>query len=287
MAPILGVTDWAPMGVFKEEGDFQEYLTVYLCSIAVSFIAYFVSEAVYPGLMEALLGKENAYAKMKPQAQAEYHSRNVSDVHAIVAAPLAVYSCFSVCANPDDNIFSSQQCLMTPTKAQLYLVSISAGYVTYDLVIIFWKLGYTVKTGGDFVVHHIVGLVGALAVMISGRFNVALSAGNLVSEWSNLIMNLRWRMLKHKMTEGLPFLVVNAIFMLSYIIVRIVFMLMLLIRNYQIQQVFDIYSDPPAVYSCAIVSLVLQVSLYLIQIYWFKLIVGAFLRTLRGHKPMI
>ena len=82
-------------------------------------------------------------------------------------------------------------------------------------------------------------------------------------------------------------MLVNAIFFFSYIACRIIFMGLLLLRNYQIQKVFDIFSDPPIVAGCAIISTMLQVGLYLIQLYWFKLIFGAFMRTMQGSKPTI
>ena len=138
------------------------------------------------------------------------------------------------------------------------------------------------KSGADFIAHHIVGIIGAVAVLIAGRFNVALSAGNLFSEWTTFAMNHRWRMLKHKQTEGLPFIFMNAIFLMCYVIARIVFMAMLLLRNYQIQSNFSISSDPPLIWTASVISSALQVVLYLIQLFWFKLIFGAFVRTLQG-----
>jgi len=38
---------------------------------------------------------------------------------------------------------------------------------------------------------------------------------------------------------------------------------------------------------CAVLSSVFQVGLYVIQLFWFKLIFGAFLRTIKGEKPRI
>ena len=132
------------------------------------------------------------------------------------------------------------------------------------------------KSGADFIAHHIVGIIGAVTVLIAGRFNVALSAGNLFSEWTTFAMNHRWRMLKHKQTEGLPFILMNDV------IARIVFMAMLLLRIYQIQSNFSISSDPPLIWTASVISSALQVVLYLIQLFWFKLIFGAFVRTLQG-----
>jgi len=159
--------------------------------------------------------------------------------------------------------------------------------VTYDLWVCTAELGYTMAKGGDFIMHHVVGLLGAVAVMISGRFNVALSCGQLVSEWTGFFMNARWRMLKHKQAEGTLYMVVNFLFFFGYIVARIVFMAMLLIRNVQVQYRFDIFSDPPLIYVCAVLSTIMQIGLYVIQLFWFKMIFGAFLRALKGEKPRI
>ena len=79
-------------------------------------------------------------------------------------------------------------------------------------------------------------MAGAIGVLISGRFCIALSAGNLVlvSEFSNAAMNLRWRFLKHKLYDSWWFIVVSLIFMGSFILSRGIFMLMLLVRNYEV-----------------------------------------------------
>ena len=82
-------------------------------------------------------------------------------------------------------------------------------------------------------------------------------------------------------------MLVNGVFLGGYVVARVFFMAWLLFRNYQIQQVFAISSDPQIVYYCAVMSTVLQVCLYLIQMFWFKLIFGAFMRTLKGQKPII
>lgn len=138
------------------------------------------------------------------------------------------------------------------------------------------------KSGADFILHHIVGILGAVVVLIAGRFSVALCAGNIFSEWTSFPMNHRWRMLKHKQTEGLSFLVMNAIFLIFYFVARIVFMGALLVRNYQIQNNYSISSEPPLIWEAAVMSTVLQVILYLIQLFWFRLIFGALVRTIQG-----
>ena len=116
----------------------------------------------------------------------------------------------------------------------LICICIGAGYVTYDLWLCIFVLDYNLKSGVDFLIHHVVGLIGAVAVLIAGRFNVALSCGQIVSEWTSFPMNFRWRMLKHKQTTGMAFMAMNVWFFFGYIACRMVFMGTLLLRNYQI-----------------------------------------------------
>ena len=69
--------------------------------------------------------------------------------------------------------------------------------------------------------------------------------------------------------------------MLSYLLSRILFMGALLVRNFEISQVTDLYQHPnDFVSACAYMSTTFQVLLYLIQLYWFKLIIGAVIRTI-------
>ena len=163
----------------------------------------------------------------------------------------------------------------------LYGIAISSAYCLYDLIICFTEIGYTLKEGGDFILHHVVGMIGAAVVLIAGDFTVALSVGNLVSEASNFFMNFRWRMLKHKMTEHWGYLPINFMFMMSYVVSRIVFMGALLVRNWEISQTTTLYSHPDQLVKVsAITSTVMQVMLYCIQIFWFRLIIHAVIRTI-------
>ena len=160
----------------------------------------------------------------------------------MIAFSLACYSVWGVCDNPKDSIFTSEECIMKPTKAQCYLVAISSAYCVYDLYVCLFCIKYTCKQGADFIFHHIVGLIGALGVLLVGRFNVALSCGSLVSELSNLFMNVRWHMLQHKMTTTPLFNVIQLAFAFSFFVVRVIFMLMLTVRNWQMHSKFNIWS---------------------------------------------
>ena len=70
---------------------------------------------------------------------------------------------------------------------------------------------------------------------------MALSVGNLVSEFSNSFMNMRWRFLKHKMVDHPLYLPLNFGFLMRYLLSRIIFMGGLLVRNFEISKVTTLY----------------------------------------------
>lgn len=228
----LKAITWSQYGVFTDDEVVKELLVIFVVA-TVGFTAfYYLNKMLFPTIVGLVAGPKSHFFGLDEKNKREYISRNVADLHALIAAPLSYYVCFHACDDPTKSIFTSDECLMKPQKSQLYLIAISTGYVTYDVFICVFELGYTLSKGGDFIAHHIVGIIGALCVIVAGRFNVALSAGNLFSEWTSFPMNHRWRMLKHKMTEGFPFLLVNAVFFGGYVVARVFFMAWLLYRNY-------------------------------------------------------
>ena len=113
-------------------------------------------------------------------------------------------------------------------------IAFSTGYCIYDTFICVVDIKFTWKEGFDNYFHHIISVAGALGTLMSGRFCVPISAGNLVSEFSNAAMNLRWRFLKHKLYDHFLFIPVSAIFMGCFLLSRGVFMLMLVVRNFEV-----------------------------------------------------
>ena len=89
-------------------------------------------------------------------------------------------------------------------------------------------------------------------------------------------------MLKHKQSEGFPFMFVNGVFLFFFIAIRGVFMGWALVRNYQIQQKVDIFSDPPLIATFAVLSTAMQVALWSLQLFWIWQILGAFMKVLKG-----
>lgn len=218
--------------MFTNDTVFYELLIVYILSTLGFTVAFYANKMFFGTFMKMLSGEKNCYFELDEKRKKEYWSRNIADLHALIAGPLSFYAAFYPCKDETKSIFSSQECLNTPVRSQTWLIAISTGYVTYDTFICVYELSYNLKKGGDFLAHHIVGIIGAFTSIVAGRFCIALSSSNLFSEWTTFPMNQRWRMLKHKQTESPLYMVVNAIFFFGYVFARIVFMGMLLLRNY-------------------------------------------------------
>ena len=171
---------------------------------------------------------------------------------------------------------------MKPKPVQLYLVIMSTGYCIYDLYICLFEIKYEWKEGAEFLFHHVVGILGAFGVFYCGRFNVALSSGALLSEASNMLMNYRWFMLKHQATDHPVYMPIQAAFALSFFLSRVLFMLMMLIRNFEMHYKYDIFNQHISFVIIQISTDTMLTLLYLLQLYWFKLIVSMVLRAVSG-----
>jgi hypothetical protein len=222
--------DWPAMGVFTDDQIALRLVLVFFGSAFLLFFVFKANEWFMQNFSDQLFRQGNEFAKLPEMVKKEYYSRNASDFHSLIAIFFSVYSVYYACDNPEDSIFTSMDCLMSPKRVQLYLIAFSSGYCLYDIYVCLYEIKFTVAEAKDYIFHHVVGILGACGVILCGRFTVALSAGNLVSELSNGVMNIRWRMLKHKQTEHWSFIPASIAFMICFFFSRVVFMLMLIMR---------------------------------------------------------
>ena len=118
--------------------------------------------------------------------------------------------------------------------AALFLCALSSGYCFYDIFICIYEIEFTALECRDYIFHHAVGVFGCILVLITGQFFLLLSVANLIAESSNFLMNIRWRLLKHKMTESWIFFAISVAFMLVFFWSRVFYMLMVTFRFYEL-----------------------------------------------------
>jgi len=254
--------DWAELGVFTDKTEVWKLLIIIVGSVQCFYVLYKAIEQAMPAIAAHYGGPDNIYGQMPPKVKSEYVSRIVSDLHSFMALGMSWYGCFYVCEDETKTIFTDYECVMKPSMIQKYVICLSTGYCIYDTLICVFEIKWSFKQGADSYFHHLISVAGALGVLVSGRFCIAISAGNLVSEFSNAAMNLRWRFLKHKLYDSWAFIGVSTLFMVSFIMSRAIFMLMLLIRNYEVQQIFDVKSEHPLIMYLIYWNTFCQVGLY-------------------------
>ena len=261
--------NWAALGVFQTESDFYIYFAWFLfCNLAFTAL-FFAIKSVAPGIVSKIDPK---FANLKPKDKMEYYSRIVSNIHATAALVMTTVGIWFNCED-GGSIFSSDACLMKPQKVQIYLVLMSSAYCLYDLYVCLFQIKYSVKQGSDFIFHHVVGLAGAALSLILGRANVALSSAALMSEASNFAMNMRWFMLKHGKADHKAFLPLSYTFMMCFFLSRVVFMLMIFVRNMQSHYIFDPRNQAPVLFYMQMINDVMLFILYLLQLWWFYAII--------------
>ena len=92
--------DWKQLGVFTNDHIFNEILVVYILS-TLGFTVFFYANKMFFGcVMKLLFGKDSLYFGFNEKTKLEYYSRNISDLHALIAGPLSVYACFFSCEDP-------------------------------------------------------------------------------------------------------------------------------------------------------------------------------------------
>ena len=97
-------------------------------------------------------------------------------------------------------------------------------------------------------------------------------------------MNLRWFMIKHKMADHAMFLPVSLLFMSSFFVSRVVMMGTSVFRAFQSYSFYDIAKQPGWMEFFSYYTYLQLVLLYLLQIYWFWLILAVVIKTASGDK---
>lgn len=93
-----------------------ELTAIFFGTIAGFFALMYVSKFMLEGYFN-MFAPDSEYHKMNMKTKMEYHSRNVSDIHVLIALPLALYSLFAICEGPTySSIFNDDVCLRKPHR---------------------------------------------------------------------------------------------------------------------------------------------------------------------------
>jgi hypothetical protein len=161
------------------------------------------------------------------------------------------------------------------------------GYIFVDLYICTREIQYTWSEGIEIYLHHIVGNTGGLISIANGFFWPNMAITVMVAELSTPILNLRWRLLKHKMTESKLFMISNVSFATVFFLSRCIFLPKLTVLVSQLFFNFDFKHLHPITYTGFFFSYSCLLILQLLQFYWMFLIANTLYKSLTGkHKKV-
>lgn len=257
---------WDNLGIFTNDRSnmLHNITAVFLVSMVGFLVLFKACERLLENHGHLVFGPHSEFHKMSKKVKKEYYSRIVSDVHAIASITLSVISTYYSCERPNESIFTSYDCAVKPNVAGLYCIALSSAYCIYDVYVCLVEIEFTMFECRDYIFHHVVGCIGAVLAYTGGHFLPCAACAILISESSNFCMNIRWRLLKHKMTEHWYFIAASMAFMIVFFFSRVFFMLMVVLRCFEINQSFPFRKQHPLVYSCIITDELCLVLLYML-----------------------
>lgn len=100
MSSSFDQIDWKKLGVFTNDQMFNELLVIYILSTLGFTVIFYVNKMFFGSLMKLFFGPDNLFFSLPEKSKLEYYSRNVSDLHGLIAGPMSIYACFFSCDDP-------------------------------------------------------------------------------------------------------------------------------------------------------------------------------------------
>ena len=134
--------------------DLGTLITVFVSSFVFFWLCYLVSYVA----LESLCKSTKKYTEMKSEKKADYLSRVVANIHAVlscIAAILSFYFTWYVLkitinfSESGKTTLNNDECMMTPYKFQNYALTFSSAYIFYDIFVCFFLM-YEISFLTDF-----------------------------------------------------------------------------------------------------------------------------------------
>jgi len=237
---------------------------VSLVSFVVCWGIYFASDVLFARLFPF-------YAKLSKGDRAEWGSRVVSTLHAIVATYGSIYALFN------EKSFREDPFLGQPSAACQWYLKVSIGYFLYDLVLVLAEK--QLRTMGT-IIYHVLGLVGFPA-SISGEQVQFFTILQNSTEITTPFVNNRWFLAVSKQANSQFYMINGLVMTFGFVLYRAVIIPSITLSTFyyhwdKYQQVSDvIYFLLP----------VCEIGISLLNFYWSYLMVRGMLKHLQKKNP--
>jgi hypothetical protein len=198
---------------------------------------------------------------------AEWDSRGVSTIHAIISSTLALYSVFY------EGMWSNFQ-LKFSTEISDIATAFMLGYVLYDLVIVlkYWPKDY------GMLAHHVV-CVTQHGIVLAYDL-CAIELGFIITELSTPFVNNRFFLEKCK-SKGLLYKVNGIMIWLAFLLVRLPMIPFVPVMHYMHADQFSRFIP----LGVLIYQYTLYITISFLNSYWFYRITLGMIKAIKGGSP--
>jgi len=211
-----------------------------------------------------------SYKTMNSGMQAEWNSRVVSNIHALITAQGAARAMLW------DPVYHSSNYTFGMSDLMQFYLAFSTGYFLYDFFIIHIHASTGLWDVATFL-HHIIAIISNTAVLLSGEAEYFLGFF-LFTEVTTPFINQRWFCSVTNMRESTLYMVNGMLMFLGWMVVRVVvmsYMMWLIISERQTG--FHKMTLPMQMIAFPSLSLA-----WLLNIYWGYLIGKGFVKAVLG-----
>ena len=193
----------------------------------------------------------------------------------------------------DDLLFGNtymrnEYCVDHPNIWEIYCLSQFLGYLCFDLVICVFFIGdLTTPAALQNLLHHFLGIVGAVGALVTGRYILTLSVASCINELSTPNVNIRYFLAVHKKTNGLLYIVNGLTFTVLFFIFRNVWQTWMVFRVLLpafYRDNFGNNEDNVFITECLWCLMAMYFTLCGLNALWFHKIFSGCMKTLRKPK---
>ena len=133
------------------------------------------------------------------------------------------------------------------------------------------------------VVHHIIVFIATASALIVGGFNISLACATSFTEVSTIFLHIRYYMIKAKVADGKPFLIIMLTFIASFIYARLYLQVFVAMRmNDGFTREYDnILKRDPIVLKMQYAANTMMVFLFILNIYWLSMMYKGVMKVIK------
>jgi len=252
---------------YAPPNDFDLAVYTIVLSAIISKVLFHVSQLLSPLFSVS-------YSHLSPAMKADWDTRTVSTIHAVVMTYLSYHLLFF---DPKTSWGFYNSPTNYTSRLGIFTQAILAGYLISDTWIV-WQYRKGISSVNSTLFHHIISLIGIIYGLI-WRVTHYYPLIFALSEASTPFVNIRWWLYSAGMKHTKRYVVAGLLMTASFFLVRIVLVPYVVFHSYYRMGLDHMLALP---WSQFIMTMFFPAMGNSLNLFWFGLIVKGLVKTLRG-----